>query len=201
MALAAMVYFGMDPGKLVRWLGGEYIGDCRDVACILATVHGHISKDDYAHMKRILINGCPVELKFEEPLSNKLAMIEQGNLKSFNNNPKLVLKTINKEESYSHLLPLHKLICKFFPYCRHTTQTLVIKADKNDRLCYDGTTTRLPTNIVINQVTPMENEAPITFGRTEILFYTVIYNTRVSLPDVPILLSTADIAMLASMQI
>ena len=39
----------------------------------------------------------------------------------------------------------------------------------------------------------MENEAPITFGRTKILFYTDIYNTRESFPNVPILLSTADI--------
>ena len=25
MASAAMIHFGLDPGKLVRWLGGEYI--------------------------------------------------------------------------------------------------------------------------------------------------------------------------------
>ena len=116
-------------------------------------------------MKRILLDGCPAELKFDEPLSNKLTMIERGYSRSFNNNPKLVLKTMNKEERYSHLLPLHELICKFSPYCRHTTQTLVIKAGKNNQLCYYGTTTRLPTNIVINQVTPIENEAPIIFGR------------------------------------
>ena len=60
------------------------------MARILATVHGHISKDDYVHMKRILIDGCPTELKFDEPLSNKLTMIERSNLKSFNENPELV---------------------------------------------------------------------------------------------------------------
>ena len=105
MASAAMVHFGMDPGKLVGWLGGEYIGDRRDVACILATIHGHISKDDYSHMKRIIIDGCPVELKFDKPLLNKLTMIKQGNLKSFNDNPEILLKTINKEgatATYSH---------------------------------------------------------------------------------------------------
>jgi hypothetical protein len=120
-------------------------------------------------------------------------MIERGNSKSFNNNPKLVLKTMNKEERYSHLLLLQKSICKFLLYCRNTTQTLVIKADKNEQLCYDGTTTWVPTNIVINQVTPTENEALFTFGRTKIFFYTDIYNTRVSFPNVPILQSTADI--------
>ena len=136
-------------------------------------------------MKRILIDGCPVELKFDKPLSNKLTMIEQGNSKIFNDNPKLFLKTMNKEERYSHLLPLHKLICKFSPYCHHTTQTLVIKASKNGQLCYNGTTTRLPTDIIINQVMPTENEAPITFGRTKILFYTSMYNMRVSFLHVP----------------
>ena len=50
-----------------------------------------------------------------------------------------------------------------------------------------------PPIIVINQVTPTENEALITFGRFKILFYTNIFNTRVSFPDMPILLSTADI--------
>ena len=55
MASAAMVYFGSDPGKLVRWLGGEYIGERCDVVCILATVKDHISKDDYAHMERFLL--------------------------------------------------------------------------------------------------------------------------------------------------
>ena len=83
-------------------------------------------------MKRILIDGCPVELKFDKPLSNKLTMIYRGNSKRFNNKPELILKTMSKEERYSHLLPLHKLICKFLPYCCHTTQTLVIKAGKND---------------------------------------------------------------------
>ena len=100
MASAAMVHFGLDPGKLVRWLGGEYIGERPDVYLILATVKDHISKDDYAHMKRIFINGCPEELQFDEPLSKKLTMIEQGNSKSFNENPELVLKTMNKEDRY-----------------------------------------------------------------------------------------------------
>ena len=100
---------------------------------------------------------------------------------------------MNKEECYSHPLPLHELICKFSTYCCHTTQTLVIKAGKNGGLCYNGTTTRAPTDIVINQVTPTENEAPISFGRTKIIFYTDIYNMRVSFSKVPILLSTADI--------
>jgi hypothetical protein len=89
-------------------------------------------------MKRILLNGCPSQLKFEEPLSNKIEMIKCGNSKSFNKNTALVLKTMNKEDRYSHLILLDEIMCHFSPYCCHTTQTMLIKADKNDPLCWDG---------------------------------------------------------------
>ena len=89
---------------------------------------------------------------------------------------------MNKEDCYSHVLPLDELLCAVSPYCRHTTQTLVIKPGKNDRLAFDASTTRLPTNIVLNQITPMDNKAPITFGSTKMKFLINIYNTRISFP-------------------
>jgi hypothetical protein len=110
-------------------------------------------------MKWILLDGCPAQLNFEEPLSNKIEMINQGNLKSFNPNTPLVLKTMNKKEGrYCHLIPLDEIMCCFSPYCCHTTQTTVIKAGKNDRLCWDRLTTIKPTDIVMNQVTPVTRE-------------------------------------------
>ena len=70
---------------------------------------------------------------------------------------------------------------------------MVIKPGKNNRLAFDASTTRLPTDIVLNQVTPMANKAPITFGSTKMQFLIDIYNTRISFPDAPILLGTAGI--------
>jgi hypothetical protein len=148
-------------------MGGKYTGQLRDAYSTLAAVKGHVSIDDYEQMKRILLDGCPAQLDFEEPLSNKIEMIDQGNSKSFNANTTLVLKTMNEEDRYSHLIPLDKIMCRFSPYCRHTTQTMVIKAGKNDRLCWDGSTTIKPTNIVMNQVTPVIHEATITFGHVK----------------------------------
>jgi hypothetical protein len=80
-----------------------------------------------------------------------MEMISRGNSKSFNNKPEIVKKTINKEDRYSHIVPLDILICLLLPYLRHTTQTMVIKEDKNPHLCYNASTTRKPTNIVMNQ--------------------------------------------------
>ncbi len=51
----------------------------------------------------------------------------------------------------------------------------------------------LATDIVMNQVTPVSREAPITFGHVKIQLYTDIYNTRISYPTATILLGMADI--------
>ncbi len=64
-------------------------------------------------MKQILLDMCPAQLNFKEPLSNKIEMIERGNSKSFHNNIALVLKTMNKEDRYSHLIPLDEIMCHF----------------------------------------------------------------------------------------
>jgi hypothetical protein len=136
-------------------MGSKYTGQHQDTHSTLAAVRGHVSADDYAHMKRILLDSCPAQLDFEEPLSNKIEMIERGNSKCFNNNTTLVLKTMNKEDWYIHLIPLDEIMCRFSPYCCHTTQTMVIKAGKSDCLCWDGSTAIKPTDIVMNQVTPI----------------------------------------------
>jgi hypothetical protein len=100
---------------------------------------------------------------------------------------------MNKEYWYSHLIPLDEIMCRSSPYCCHTTQTMVIKAGKNACLCWDGSTTIKPTNMVMNQVTPVIHEAPITFGHVKMQLYTDIYNTHVSYPTLTILLAMADV--------
>jgi hypothetical protein len=94
MASAAMVHFGLDPGKFARWMGGKYTGYHCDVQMVCPCI---IAKD-YNHIEQILLDGCPAELMFTEPLDNKLKMSRQGNLKSFNDNPNLVRKVMNKED-------------------------------------------------------------------------------------------------------
>jgi hypothetical protein len=70
---------------------------------------------------------------------------------------------------------------------------MVIKEDKNPHLCHVASTTRKPTDIVINQVAPVAQEAPITFGRKKIQLYIYIYNTRIGYPLAIILLAMGDI--------
>jgi hypothetical protein len=83
MASAAMIHFGFDPGEFVYFLVGKYTGQHWDIRCTLDAVQDHVTSDDYNHIKQILLNGCPVQLTFEEPSSNKLEFISHGNSKSF----------------------------------------------------------------------------------------------------------------------
>jgi hypothetical protein len=99
-----MIHFGLDPGKLVCWLGGEYTGQHRNVNRTLTAVKDHVSPEDFNRMKRILMDGSPCKLTIDEPLANTSLMIQQGNSKSFNKNPELVLKTMHKEDRSSEVV-------------------------------------------------------------------------------------------------
>ncbi len=111
-----MVHFGLNPGKFVRYLSGKYTSQYWNVQLTLNVVRNHVTSDDYNHIKRVLLDVCPAQFTFEEPSSKKLEFISQGNSKSFMDNPALVKKTMNKEDCYSHLVPMDQLLCKLSPY-------------------------------------------------------------------------------------
>jgi hypothetical protein len=98
---------------------------------------------------------------------------------------------MNKEDRYSHLVPMDLLLCKLSPFLCHTMQSIVIKDRKNDCIVWDGSTVTQLTDIVMNQVTPVTQEAPVTFGHDKSQIFTDIYNTRISYPTATILLGLA----------
>jgi hypothetical protein len=87
---------------------------------------------------------------------------------------------MNKEDRYSHLVPMDLLLCKLSPYLRHTMQSIIIKDGKNNHIVWDGLTVTRPTDIVMNRVTPVAKEASMTFGHVKSQIYMDIYNMRIS---------------------
>ncbi len=85
------------------------------------------------------------------------------------------------------------LLCKLSPYLHHTMQSIVIKDGKKNRIIWDGSTVTRPTDIVMSQVTPVTQEAPVTFGHVKSQIYMDIYNTRISYPTAMIFLGLADV--------
>jgi hypothetical protein len=103
------------------------------------------------------------------------------------------LKKQRKKKTAIHLVPMDQLLCKLSPYLRHTTQSIIIKDGKNNRIVWDGLTVTQPTDIVMNQVTLVAQEAPVTLGHVKSQIYRDIYNTRISYPTAMILLGLADV--------
>ena len=188
MATALAIRAGLDPGKIVRTLNGEYTGAHRNVGKILRTVAPVVSVEDYDQIKRILTKGCPFSLKFEEEGDKKMRAISRGNQKSFIQNPDVVQETLNKEDRNSHLVPMHDWVCRLGSNMRHTPQGLVI-----NRVVWDGTTKIESDDVVMNEVSRSEGEPEVTFGMAKVLFYQYVYNLRVSFPDEPIFLALADV--------
>jgi hypothetical protein len=95
-------------GMFTRYLIGEYTGDSRDVKKVLTKVepHVHVDNKGLRHVKCILMQGFPSCLVYEEKSANTLAAIQKSNQHTFLQHPEVVTKTMNKEEKYSHVLPL-----------------------------------------------------------------------------------------------
>ncbi len=51
MACAAMIHYGLDPGKFVHFLSGQYTGQYWDVRHTLDAIQDHVTSDDYGHIK------------------------------------------------------------------------------------------------------------------------------------------------------
>ena len=122
LATAGLIHYGLHPGMLVRYLKGDYVGESRHHIRVLNEVSSHISIEDANHIKRILTLGCPAKLVLEEESSNKLSVIKKGNQQTFLAHPEVAIKTMNKEERYSHLIVLWSRVVSPPPYLRCTPQ-------------------------------------------------------------------------------
>jgi hypothetical protein len=180
---------GLDPGRVVRTLGGEYTGTWRDVDTILHDIELVVSLEDYQHIKQIVTKGCPSKLMLDEPGENKLKMIKRGNQKSVLDNPDLVNNIFNKEDRYSYLIPLLNWVCSLGPYLQHNSQGII----DLKRHMWDSSTNRTPHDLVLNDQTPTDDKDEVTFGTAKDDFKQQIYNLRASFPFAIILLALADI--------
>ena len=190
---ALAVHYGLDFGRVVRYLGHEYTAVHRDVARLRAAVGPYVDQADMDQMVRILTSGCPAEFQQELPREHKLRMIRRGNQPSVLQNDAEVRSTMNKEEKHSHIVPFLSFICYFAHTAQHVPQGMVIAMGKDPRIVWDGSTKLEPDDIVPNDVTPTEHEPPVTFGKSNHLFQQYLYNTRVSYPDQEIHLASADV--------
>jgi hypothetical protein len=70
-------------------------------------------------------------MNIEDASDIKSFIIKKGNQAMFEMYPETVMKAMNKEETYSHLLPVNLLVLHFLPWCHHIAQGILTKPRKN----------------------------------------------------------------------
>jgi hypothetical protein len=171
---------------------GEYAGKTRDSAAILTMVSPYINEEDCEHIKRIINQGCPSHLHFEEEYENKHLALRKGNQHTFPLHPEVTAKAMNKKEKNSHVLPFKHWLVYFSPWCRVTPQGIREKYNKF-RVIFDLSTQTSPNEIVLNHKTSMDGKAVINFGQAKTRLLINIYNWRMSYPNEIIYLALTDI--------
>ena len=71
---------------MIRYLGGQYTGDDRDVRKTLENIRGIVPDETVAHVERILTTGAPVAFHGESSVQNFLDYWRYGNHVSVNSN-------------------------------------------------------------------------------------------------------------------
>ena len=189
---ACFIHYGFHPGMMIRYIKGEFVNEHLDVDSILVKVAPHVTSSDANHIHRILTQGCPSHIDFEETFENKQFVLQKGNQHSFLQLPEVTAKAINKEERNSHVLPLKLWTVHFSPYCRATPQGLKEKNGKY-RVIFDASTQSKPDEVVLNHVTPTDLEPEIDFGQAKMKLLVNIYNWRISFPGEEIYLALFDV--------
>jgi hypothetical protein len=116
MATAGMIHYSLHHGMMTRYVKGKYVGESRDMSQIVNDILPCINKDDVKHIHRIITNGCPSHIDFEEASDMKAFIIEKGNQATFKMCPEMVTKTMNKEDRHNHLLPVKLWVLYFSPW-------------------------------------------------------------------------------------
>jgi hypothetical protein len=104
LATACAIYYGLNTGMVIQYLKGEYVGESRDANEILKKVSPYISEVNCEHINRVINQGCPSHINFEEDYDNKHMVLQKGNQQTFLQFPEVNVKAMNKEENNSHVL-------------------------------------------------------------------------------------------------
>ena len=190
MTTALLIHYGGHPGLATRFLGWEYTGETRDYEKVFERCQGIVDQEDIKGMMRVLTEGCPASIDFEDVAEQKMRLLKRGNNLSWvKAEQKLKDKAMLKMHLNSFSIPVREWVCYMSPHCRHTPQGFV----KDKRPVFDASTKMSWDDLVLNEVTTTDFEAAITFGPAKMNLFKRIYNTRISLPEEEILLAMADI--------
>lgn len=194
--LAALFHYRMHAPDVMRFLGGSYTGEYRDINNIVETLTSHnIDPWLITQYIRATTVGCPNHFVAETSRDNALLHWREGNHPSVKKNLIDVLNTMAKEHRNRFNMPLPCYIARYLPHCFLTPNHALVKPDKAMRLIFDAAKLFTAQSIPINMMTSthLGTELECLYGDTFITLLERIWDLRITYPDKDIVTHANDV--------
>ena len=192
--LAATLNYDLDVPTLIRFLGGNYTGEYREIEKTIKILKDTKCNDKVIKdLQRLFKTGSPNYMNATSTHKNFLDFFRYGNHSTIDSNIEKTLKTMNKEDRNQYLVSLPNWLARFIPNLHITPQGLVIKDGKNDRLVWDGSFIPHWSATCINMMLKHETEPEIIYGNSFQRHLEGIWNSRITHPQSDILLFDDDV--------
>ena len=191
---ACALHYDLHIPSVLRYAGGNYTGEYRNVENIVSKLEGIVHQRDIDDLQRVFKVGAPTRMVAESTSKNFQDYFTYGNHASIAQDIEKVEKTMNKEERNSYVLPLPNWLARFIPNAFYTPNGLISKPGKKDRLVFDGSFTINWDSQPVNRMVDASTEPPVTYGSVLQEHIKRIWNLRISYPDTDIFLWDDDVA-------
>ena len=183
--LAALFHYRMHAPDVLRFLGGTYTGEHRDIDSIVECLTSHdIDPWLIAQYIRATTIGCPNHFVAETSRENAMLHWREGNHPSIRKYIVEVLNIMAKEHRNRLNSPLPCYMARFIPHLFLTPQHGLMKPDKAMRLIFDAAKRFTAHSTPINMMTSTRfgTELDCLYGDTFLTLLERIWDLRITYP-------------------
>ena len=194
--LAALFHYRMHAPDVMRFLGGTYTGEHRDITSIVQTLTSHkIDPWLITQYIRATTVGCPNHFSAEVSRENALLHWRQGNHPSVKKELVDVINTMAKEHRNRFNMPLPNYMARYMPHLFLTPQHALTAPGKAMRLIFDAAKRFTADSTPINMMTSTRfgTEMLCLYGDTFTQLLERIYDLRITYPLQDIALHANDV--------
>lgn len=194
--MAALFHYRMHSPDVMRYLGGTYTGEYRDIDTIVECLTSHnIDPWLIAQYVRATTVGCPNHFVAETSRDNALLHWREGNHPSVAKYMVEVLNTMAKEHRNRFNMPLPCYIARYLPHSFLTPQHALTRPGKAMRLIFDAAKRYTPQSTPVNMMTSthLGTELDCLYGDTFLTLLERIWDLRISYPNSDIVMHANDV--------
>jgi len=194
--LAALFHYKMHASDVMRFLGGTYTGEHRDIDAIVEILVSHdIDPWLITQFIRATTVGCPNHFVAETSRENALLHWREGNHPSIKKNMVAVLNTMAKEHRNRYNIPLPCTIFRYLPHGFLTPQHMLLILLKNPRLIFDAAKRFTWSSTPINMMTSTSSgtELDCQYGDVALRLYERVWDLRITYPKKDIVTHANDV--------